>query len=325
MKTRINTILPIALTLLLPGLSLFSGMDDLKNIMPKEIAINWATSSLILYALWQLLWHLWDFKIMPKYQKYLFGILFTAFILMLGYRISQGPTVLVRWHSFFRTLLAFILYGSVQYAFHSQNDIAKLLLEKEQLQTENYKVQLQGLRAQIDPHFLFNSLNTLRSMVHQRHDNSEQFILSLSDFYRQMLKHNENTMLPLAEELKVMESYLFLMKNRNEEAVLFSSSVPTGLEGFHLPTLALQVILENCFKHNSMTSRKKLYIEISHTKDNYIMIRNNIQPKFGQSMASGYGLSMLQKRYELMNIPHHGLLIEQTDSHFFAKLKLIQK
>ncbi|MEL7063062.1 MAG: histidine kinase, partial [Bacteroidota bacterium] len=101
-----------------------------------------------------------------------------------------------------------ILFLGIQYVLHSQRKSSRLFLEKERLQTENYKSQLQVLQAKIDPHFLFNSLNTLRSMVRQSHENSEQFILSLSDFYRQTLTYNENTQLQLSEELAVLESYI---------------------------------------------------------------------------------------------------------------------
>ena len=107
----------------------------------------------------------------------------------------------------------------IQFAIRSQANIAKLQLEKEQLLTENYKTQLKAIRNQIDPHFLFNSFNTLRSMIRYNHPKSEDFVISLSEFYRQTLKSHENVNLPLAEELSVLKSYLFLMKTRNEKAV----------------------------------------------------------------------------------------------------------
>ena len=159
-------------------------------------------------------------------------------------------------------------------------------------------------------------------MVRQQHSHAEEFIISLSDFYRQTLKNNENTSLPLAEELAVLESFLFLMKNRNEEAVRVEIDIDPNLMSMQLPSMALQVVTENCFKHNSMTSKNPLSIKISTTADHYIVVRNNIQAKLGSEDNSGYGLELLRKRYELMNI-EKGLIIEKDSQTFKVKLKLI--
>jgi two-component system LytT family sensor kinase len=224
--------------------------------------------------------------------------------------------------NYFRAILPVIIFLPVQYALKTQQQNARLQLENEQMKSENYKVQLKVLRAQIDPHFLFNSLNTLRSMVRNHHINSERFIMSLSDFYRQTLKHNENTTLRVSEELKVLQSYLFLMKSRNEEAVSIHLDINPSFLQFHLPTLALQTVVENCFKHNSMTSKNPLHIDISNTEDNYIMVKNNIQSKIGKSDSFGHGLESLKKRYEFMNISK-AVIIEQTPEYFSVKLKLV--
>lgn len=216
----------------------------------------------------------------------------------------------------------FVLILSIQYALKAQQNIARLSLEKEQLQSENYKTQLKALRAQIDPHFLFNSLNTLRSMVRQHHANSEKFVMSLADFYRQTLKHNENTPLPLSDELEVLKSYVFLMKSRNEGSVSVTYAIEEGSDQMHLPALALQVVVENCFKHNSMTAKSPLNIRISNTEDGYIEVCNNLQPKLGNDDPSGLGLEMLRKRYELIKIPQ-GVVVTETPDTFCVKLKLI--
>ena len=220
-----------------------------------------------------------------------------------------------------RPILGVFIFLVIQYTMKVQENIANLQVEKERMQTEHYKAQLKVLHAKIDPHFLFNSLNTLRAMVRHGHSNSEKFILGLSDFYRQTLKYNENTKLRLSEELSILESYLFLMKNRNEEAIFVDISIEQCLYSFFLPTLALQIVTENCFKHNSMTSKMPLRIEISNT-DKCIVVKNNIQPKIKAGESTGNGLNSLAKRYELMNISN-GVIIEQSSDHFTVKLKLI--
>ena len=221
-----------------------------------------------------------------------------------------------------RPSLGVVVFLVIQYSMKVQENMSRLQVEKERIQTEHYKTQLKVLHAKIDPHFLFNSLNTLRAMVRQGHSNSEKFILGLSDFYRQTLTYNENTRLPLSEELSILESYLFLMKNRNEEAIFVDINIEKSLYSFFLPTFALQIVAENCFKHNSMTSKMPLRIEISNTDDKYIVVKNNIQPKIKAGESTGNGLNALAKRYEMMNTPN-GVLVEQSSDHFKVKLKLI--
>lgn len=158
-------------------------------------------------------------------------------------------------------------------------------------------------------------------MVRQQDINSEQFILSLSDFYRQTLKYNESTTIKLSEEVKVLESYLFLMKNRNKEAVQVSIDIAEEHYEHQIITLALQTVVENCFKHNMMTSKQPLKIQIKSLPDYRIEISNNIQEKLSTPTTSGYGLENLKKRYELLGI-NNGVEVKQNEQEFIVKLKL---
>lgn len=277
---------------------------------------------MMLYLLWVLL----DY-ISKKAETYRFlkSIIAATALLIIVYNIFLLTPLFenknLKWMFVVRYFIAIIPFLIIQYAFRANKKVAQLELEKQQIQTENYKVQLEALRTKADPHFLFNSLNTLRTMVRHRDPKSEQFILSLSDFYRQTLRYNESKLIKLIDEVKVLESYLFLMKNRNEEAVQISIQIAEELYGHQIPTLALQTVIENCFKHNMMTSKIPLYIEIKSV-DNYIEIKNNVQPRITNSSSSGYGLENLKKRYELLNIDN-GVDIESTDKHFLIRLKLI--
>lgn len=277
---------------------------------------------MMLYLLWVLL----DY-ISKKAETYRFlkSIIAATALLIVVYNIFLLTPLFenknLKWMFVVRYFIAIIPFLIIQYAFRANKKVAQLELEKQQIQTENYKVQLEALRTKADPHFLFNSLNTLRTMVRHRDPKSEQFILSLSDFYRQTLRYNESTLIKLIDEVKVLESYLFLMKNRNEEAVQISIQIAEELYEHQIPTLALQTVIENCFKHNMMTSKIPLYIEIKSV-DNYIEIKNNVQPRITNSSSSGYGLENLKKRYELLNIDN-GVDIESTDKHFLIRLKLI--
>jgi two-component system LytT family sensor kinase len=169
-NTHITTILPIALAVLLPGLSIYAnpgyGFPEGKSFL-----IVWAGSSIILYVLWQLLWKIWDLPSKYRILGFLGSMLAYVGIMMGGFSLigfesaAETPGV-----GAVRIMLATVLFIAIQFALKAQQHVSKLSLEKEQIQTENYKVQLKALRAKIDPHFLFNSLNTLRSMVRQRHE-----------------------------------------------------------------------------------------------------------------------------------------------------------
>ena len=321
MKRKIHTILPIVLALLLPILSFFTN-ERIAFLSNPISYITWAVSSFVLYNLWYLLWYLWDLKRGYNEWKYVLKLAACCIGIIGGILTMRSNAEIFNYFKLTRPLLGVFIFLVIQYTMKVQENIANLQVEKERMQTEHYKAQLKVLHAKIDPHFLFNSLNTLRAMVRQGHGNSEKFILGLSDFYRQTLKYNENTKLRLSEELSILESYLFLMKNRNEEAIFVDISIDNSLYSFFLPTLALQIVTENCFKHNSMTSKMPLRIEISNTDDRYIVIKNNIQPKFKAGESTGNGLNALTKRYELMNTSN-GVIVEQSSDHFKVKLKLI--
>ncbi|MEL6194986.1 MAG: histidine kinase [Bacteroidota bacterium] len=330
LRVKINVILPIALAVIIPGLVVYVNSAALNLPNKLRYISMWGFGSLVMYTLWQVLWHLWEIRTAKGRKALVISFLMLCLVLTVKTIVEKTIVDTTQYAiesttvSLLRLTLACVLVLAVQFALRAQQNISKLKLEKEQIQTENYRVQLQALRSQIDPHFLFNSLNTLRSMVRQQHTNSEQFVMSLSQFYRQTLKHNENTTLPLSEELAVLESYLFLMKSRNEEAVSIHIDIDKESQTHHIPTLALQVVVENCFKHNSMTSKNPLKIEISNMSKDYIQVKNNIQPKFGDNEPSGFGLDSLKKRYELMDV-QRGVEVEETEDVFSVRLKLIEK
>lgn len=321
-KLKINAekLLPIALAVFLPGLNLFSN-SALQEEYELDFYKKWFYATLVLYPLWLVLE--WVSKMKFKYKFLLIIlsiILFTAIIYFLLALFEEWTAI--RWVFIIKFFSASMLFLVIQYALQTQKNVTQLKIEKEQMQTENYRAQLESLRAKVDPHFLFNSLNTLRTMVRHNDAKSEQFILSLSDFYRQTLKYNEAKVIKLLDEIKLLESYLFLMKNRNGEAISITIDIQKELYKMHIPTLAMQTVVENCFKHNMMTSKAPLKIEIINTADDAIEVINNIQPKLVKQPTSGYGLEFLKKRYELLGI-YDGVEIDQTEEEFTTRLKLI--
>lgn len=319
LKLNIHHILPVFLALLLPGLSYIAqpGPNSLDQL---PLPQRWFLVSMVLYASWYLIWFLTSlFRGDRIWWMLALSSSIISFCAVL-YWYWEIPVIWAQGARFIFTSSVFLV---IQYVLRSQEDIARLRIEKEQIETDTYRVQLRALRTKIDPHFLFNSLNTLRSMIRQQHVNAEQFVISLSDFYREILKHHDTSTLPLHEEVSVLESYLFLMKNRNEEAMQVKIEVDESLRMHILPTLALQMVVENCFKHNSMTSKNPLYIDVETLDSGYVEVCNNIQPRLSVDESSGQGLDLLRKRYKLLGV-EEGLIVSQEAGRFSVKLKLIQ-
>ena len=325
MKWPVEKILPVALCIVLPVLNAITtkGIVSIEELGPM-VFLRWGAVALMLYGLW----HLLDcFSFLASGRKWLKVLIACVFFLIIIYNLfSLTPFFQqqsLKWLFVLKYFIAIIPFLVIQYALRANKQVAQLELEKQQILTENYKVQLEALRSKVDPHFLFNSLNTLRTMVRHQHVNSEQFILSLSEFYRQTLRYNETTTVTLREELTVLESYLFLMKSRNQQAVSIHIEIEESVKDYFIPILALQLVVENCFKHNSMTSAQPLRIEIASTEDYCVSVTNGISKKMLiRNETSGYGLQNLKRRYELLGV-QNGVTIHNDQTAFSVKLKLV--
>lgn len=321
MKFQIKHIFPIAFAVLIPLLGFINSAAAKYNINTVQA---WIFSAILIYAMWHGIWELRKLKATAKPGVFIIiAIIFTILAINISYLIGYMANQELQWMPVFRLVLLIIIILLIQYVLIAQENIANLKYEKEQLESEKLRAQLKELRTQVDPHFLFNSLNTLRSMVHQNHKNSEQFIIGLSDFFRQTLQHNENTTLPLSKELDVLRSYLFIMKSRNENAVQVNlDDIDEKYNNYLIPTLAIQSVIENCFKHNSMSTKMPLKITMQTVTGDYLEISNNIQPKLSDQETSGRGLDLLKKRYRLLKITD-GINIIANETTFTVQLKLL--
>lgn len=196
-------------------------------------------------------------------------------------------------------------------------------LQNEQLQTENLKIQFEVLKQQTNPHFLFNALNTLRVMVREQDPHSEEFIIKLSSLYRALLNKKDLPYISLKEELEFTEAYIFLLKSRFQENLQVHYSLISGTENLLIPTFALQILVENCVKHNIISQNRPLMIHIEQNGLKEIAITNNLQLKSQKPEISGIGLVNLINRYNLLNI-ENGVEKEFSEAFFKVKLKLFE-
>jgi PAS domain S-box-containing protein len=188
------------------------------------------------------------------------------------------------------------------------------------VQKENLQSQFEILRQQINPHFLFNSLNVLSGLISKDASQAQLFIDEFSHIYRYVLETMEQPVSTLRKELDFMRSYLYLQQMRHGEDLTWTVNIPAGLLDMVLPPLSLQVVLENALKHNIVNEAKPLQIEI-FAKDKTLMVKNRLQPKISKGISTGLGLKNLVKRYALISNLVPIFTIE--NNHYVATLPLI--
>lgn len=199
-------------------------------------------------------------------------------------------------------------------------DWREAAIEREQLKNQRLASRYQSLKDQLNPHFLFNSLNALSNLVYEDADKSAHFIQQLSKIYRYVLDVQQEELVNLDKELDFAKSYLTLQKIRFEDSLQYNIIV-NGTQGLMLPPLSLQLLLENAVKHNIASMAKPLHILIEQKGDS-LWISNALQPKSGPlEDSAGVGLENIKNRYEMLSdrLPE----ILQKDEHFIVKLPLL--
>ncbi|WP_018626392.1 sensor histidine kinase [Niabella aurantiaca] len=194
-------------------------------------------------------------------------------------------------------------------------------LNAERLKRENMQARYDVLKSQIDPHFFFNSLSVLTGLVYKSADLSAEYITQLSKCYRYILDQKEENLVSLQTELSFLESYLFLIRIRHQNSILFHMDVPSEQQQHSLlPPSALQMLVENAVKHNRFAANAPLHIRIRFT-DGHIIISNDLRKRNGIRFSTGIGLSNIRKRYEL--ITGEQVEIRETGESFVVKLPFL--
>lgn len=190
----------------------------------------------------------------------------------------------------------------------------------ENLQTELSQIKFEVLKSQINPHFMFNSLNVLSGLINKDVKKAQQFIDEFSHIYRYVLETIEQPVATVGKELDFTRSYLFLQQIRYGNDLSYSINIPADYLDLLLPPLSLQVVLENATKHNIVNETKPLCIDIFNDGP-FLVIKNNIQPKISKGISTGLGLKNLVKRYAMISDKEPVFLVETN--HYLAKLPLI--
>lgn len=216
-------------------------------------------------------------------------------------------------------LIACIVTGTCYLDYQNQRS-RRMLLENEQLRSENLVNQYESLKSQLNPHMLFNSLNTLYSLIRESPDKAQNYLQELSRVMRYTLHDNLSHTVALNEEMNFVHSYLYLLQMRYEDNLHFDIDIPQELLQRQVPPMAVQMLVENAVKHNEISNRNPLTIRI-HAEGNGLCVSNRIQPKLTDSSSTCIGLANLSKRYRLLF--GRDITIEENEKLFKVTLPLI--
>jgi two-component system, LytTR family, sensor kinase len=225
-----------------------------------------------------------------------------------------------KWLPVMRTSLNIPILIALVESIKSAAERKRILIDNLMLENENAKAQLNLLLQQINPHFLFNCLTVLQGMVRAKDARTEAFIIKLGDVYRQTLKKEKGTV-TLQEELDFFNAYMYLMGLRQQNAVFVDVQVSDEALAYHLPVFSLQLLAENCIKHNIVSLSKPLTIRLYQKDAKSLTIENNYQPKAQKKESFGIGIDNLKKRYALAGIVN-GVQIENDKTMYATTVKL---
>jgi len=210
----------------------------------------------------------------------------------------------------------FSLYFSLHFLRHWRE--SELAVEKNQ--KDRIRAQLDSLKNHLDPHFLFNNLNILSSLVDKDTQAAKVFIEKFAEVYRALLNTKADDLIPLSDELEFIQAYMYLMRVRFENYILFNVSVGGNTKQKMVPPLTLQMLIENAIKHNLITEERPLHIEITE-QPNYLSVRNTLFAPKNQSAPEGTGLKNIQQRYaHFTDLP---VTVEKTEHYFDVHIPLL--
>ncbi len=313
----------------------FTSIEGLKNIFPDFLFSFLVSSTLSFGGYWtdtlldsRLPWVKYPMaRLLVTAVAYSFYCFFFSFIIVFIVVYLKGQFELsnIPWKALLLYTKTPIIIGLSFMAFFTARswlyEWRNTAIEAEQLKSENIASQYQSLKDQLNPHFLFNSLNVLSNLVYESADKSAEFIQQLSKIYRYVLEVQQEELVGLEREIGFAENYLNLQKIRFEGSLEYYIDLHQ-LKGHYLPPLSLQLLLENAIKHNIASLEKPLKIMIEQTDGNLI-VRNILQPKLTREESkTGIGLPNIKKRYALLSDQNPKII--ETEKEFIVELPLLK-
>lgn len=225
---------------------------------------------------------------------------------------------------FLRDVITTVIVFGTSFGMYYVRKQHMMAMDYQELQTESAKNRYESLKSQLNPHMLFNSLNTLSTIVDESSEKAQEYIQGLSYVLRYTLQESENMTVDAEEEIRFSLAYLFLQKMRYEDNLRYEINVSDGAKIKQVPPMSLQLLIENAIKHNQISSKTPLTINIYTENDEWLVVSNIIRPKYDMrnANATGIGLENLNRRYELLF--NRNITVEKGNGVFSVKIPLVE-
>lgn len=238
---------------------------------------------------------------------------------ILGYQLRRSDIP----KGLFLGLAVNMIFETLYEADYIFTKLKESAVEKETMQDLSLQSEFDALKNQVNPHFLFNCFNTLSSLISVDRPKAEQFLAELSKVYRYLLRNNEDGMSTVETELKFIQSYFQLLQTRHGDAIQLNIEVDKRHYPYQLPSLTLQLLVENVVKHNVLSRNKPLVIDIISTTGNTLVVNNNLQRRPIKALSNRVGLENIRARYALLR--QTGFQVIENEKNFTVVLPLIWK
>ena len=216
------------------------------------------------------------------------------------------------------TIPTFSIYFSLYFLDYWQ----KSELEMEKFQKESMRSQLATLKSHLDPHFLFNNLNILSSLIDKDKDQSQEFLVRFAQVYRTMLLTKVEDLITLEEEMDFISSYIYLIRTRFEENIQFEINIDEDANYSMLPPLTVQLLIENAVKHNIITVERPLKISLNATEKELVIVNTLFEKPEDIKTKSGTGIKNIKERYKYYS--DNDLTFEKTDTEYRVRIPLLE-
>ncbi|MBC7535146.1 MAG: histidine kinase [Ferruginibacter sp.] len=268
-------------------------------------------------------------KIRALLAFFLAGCIATTFISvavvflvsMVMHNNSFGGTLIPLKLNLIYAWLANLLFHLINAIVFYFTEYKTTLLEAETFKRMSSQAELQVVKNQVNPHFLFNNLNVLSSLIMQNNSEANRFIEEFSKVYRYILKNHEKELVALETELHYLDPYIFLLQKRFTEGLKVHLDIPEDSRQLLIVPAALQLLIENAIKHNIVSRQKPLHISVQINGNNTIVVSNNLQAKQTIEKSTGIGLQNIIKRYSLVS--NREVMISNEANIFTVTLPLI--
>lgn len=213
---------------------------------------------------------------------------------------------------------------SIQFGLLFLQKWKRAIVEQEKLKQEQARSELITLRSHLSPHFLFNNLNILSSLIEVENHAAQEYLDRFAEVYRYVLKNRDVELIALREEMQFLDSYNYLLHQRFSNGLQIDIQVEDHYREYFVPPLALQMLLENALKHNKLSEEQALEVKVFASEGPVLIIQNNLQPRaVPEHEKTGMGLENIRRRYLLST--HQNIDITQSESIFRVTLPLIKR